>query len=703
MQDDKSIADQQRECHERASRDGLVIEPGFQFVDNAVSGTKLRRAGLDRLLAAAKRRDFQVLYFHSLSRLARESVITMPMLKELAHVHRVRVVSLTENIDTGRQGWEINAIFTSLHHEQFIKDLSANVLRGQVGTVLARFSTGDYRFGYTSVPSPGGEVIGRGRNAKPRMIYAIDPDQAEWVRRIFEWFVVDRQPLNWIVRELNQRKIPKDHRSTTTKWHRSLVVRVLRSPKYIGQWSWGLLKNSRNPLTGQVSQEQRSDEETLPWLREFPELRIIEDETYAEAQRHLDQNDQTCGRFRSSGGRLSGSPKGNGRQHLLSGLVQCGGCGSRLYVSGSRGKYLLCPGARDGICGCRTQLPRDLAERLILEAIGQLVLADQPWQEAAFQSLSKSWQELVTARPDEVQEVSKQFHDCERRIGRLVDQVEDSEVPNPELKQRLAERRAERIDLTRRLERVKSPPSSLQTPPTREWAEQQLARLGDVLRSGTPAAGEALRNLLDGPVRVEEIPVENRKRRFWRAKLVVEIGRLTTVTVPGLSIASDEPNNGTLLTQTITLEMRQPTKTERQGDAAWPLFEQGLQCQEIAQRLGISKSRITVILQAAAAKRGIASLDGQLREAAWARKPKRSDVARDEVLRLLNEGLLMYEIAERVNLNQGIVRRIVVASYRDQGQPVPDGRHRRKTLPTKSHPSSGTRRISGGDDCPGSA
>ena len=247
QQDEKSIVDQQRMCCEQAVRDGLVIKSEFEFADDAVSGTKLRRAGLDQLLAVAKQRGFQVLYFHSLSRLARESVITMPMLKELVYVHQVRVISLTEGIDTVRPHWEINAVFSSLHHEQYIKDLSVNVHRGQVGTVLARFSVGDYRLGYTSVPSLCGEMIGRGRNAKQRMVYAIDSIGAEWVRPIFDWFVVERRSLGWVVRELTRLNAPKDHRATTAAWQHQLVVRILRSPKYIGLWPWGGSRTSGIP------------------------------------------------------------------------------------------------------------------------------------------------------------------------------------------------------------------------------------------------------------------------------------------------------------------------------------------------------------------------------------------------------------------------------------------------------------------------
>ena len=478
LQDEKSIADQQRMCCEQAVRDGLVIERDFEFVDHAVSGTKLRRAGLDQLLIVARQRGFQVLYFHSLSRLARESVITMPMLKELVYVHQVRVISLTESLDTDRPGWEINAVFSSLHHEQFIKDLSVNVHRGQVGTVLARFSIGDYRLGYTSVPSPGGEMIGRGRNAKRRMVYAIDPSTAEWVHHIFDWFVVERRPLGWIVRELTRLKAPKDHRATTAAWQHQLVVRILRSPKYIGLWPWGRLKKQRNPLTGQVTQEERSEEESNPWLREFSELCIIDDQTYEAAQRFLDENDRRCAEVRSGGGRLRGSPKGNGRRHLLSGIVECGRCGRALHVGGAHGKYLECPGQRKGDCECRTQLPRARSEQRILDIIGERILTNSNWCEAVYAAMSKAWHDQISSGPDKARELQSQISECERRIECLVTTIETSDDLDQDLLRRLAERRVERQDHPRRERQLQSQPVALPTPPTREWADQQLAQLG---------------------------------------------------------------------------------------------------------------------------------------------------------------------------------------------------------------------------------
>ncbi len=133
MQDESSIDQQQRKCRDRATADGVSIQTEFEYADRAVSGTKRDRDGLAAMLAAARERRFGVLYFESLSRLARESVLTMPMLKELVYVHRIRVVSVSEGIDSAQANWDLLANFMSWVHEQYLKGLRAAVLRGQEG------------------------------------------------------------------------------------------------------------------------------------------------------------------------------------------------------------------------------------------------------------------------------------------------------------------------------------------------------------------------------------------------------------------------------------------------------------------------------------------------------------------------------------------------------------------------------------------
>jgi site-specific DNA recombinase len=211
----------------------------LEFADAAVSGTKRERDGINAMLAAAAEGRFRCLFFYNLSRLARESVISMPMLKKLVYVHKVRIISVTEGIDSARDGWEMVAAIFSIVAERYIKDLSLGVFRGQEGTVLAGCAAGDHCFGFDSVPVEGNDQLRKGRSAKPRMTYVVDVKTAPWVVRVFDWFAKERRSIRWITRELNRLGAPKDHRAITKDWRHQYVARLLSNPKYIGVWSWG--------------------------------------------------------------------------------------------------------------------------------------------------------------------------------------------------------------------------------------------------------------------------------------------------------------------------------------------------------------------------------------------------------------------------------------------------------------------------------
>ena len=111
---------------------------------------------------------FSTLYIESLSRLARESILTMPILKRLVYRYGIRIVVLDEGIDTANEGWDLIASILAQHHERYVKDLGKQVFRGQEGAILDDYGVGDYCLGFTSEPIPGSEQGRRGRNAKPR-------------------------------------------------------------------------------------------------------------------------------------------------------------------------------------------------------------------------------------------------------------------------------------------------------------------------------------------------------------------------------------------------------------------------------------------------------------------------------------------------------------------------------------------------------
>lgn len=688
-QDESSITDQQRICRERAEDDGFQILPKCEFFDEAISGTKRKRDGLDALLQTAERGEFQVLYFHNLSRLARESVIGMPILKTLVYTYGVRIISVTEGVDSTQTGWETLATFICLHHEMFIRDLAANVLKGLIGTILSGFCVGDQRFGYDSIPSPNGEMVGRGRNAKPRMVYRIQPEQAEIVRQVFQWFVRERRRLAWIVREMNRRRVPKDHRASTPDWDRAAVIRLLRSEKYVGLWWWGLTKTHRDPTTGDKWQEDRPEEETAKWLRHLPDLRIVEDEIFFEAQRRLDENNARVQEQRDAKGRLHGSEKGTPSGHLFSGLVQCLECLSTFNVGGANGKYLSCPKAKNGTCSCKTTLNRARAERMILEVIGQRLLQDESWIQAVIDTTTAAWHENRQSRPDEAPRLRQEIQQIERKIEKLLDQLEADDNPAPEIRDRLKTRRHEKQQIERRLRELELAPQAPAEPPTAEWVREALAHLADSLNGEPDLAREALRGLLAGRIVVQEIESIGQKRRILRGTLVLPPAKTVKAIAnwhhaePSAAVPTQgDPNN-----ESITIDFREPSWIDDREEEVWRLYQHDVPQDQIAEMLRLDRSQLTKILKRTAKKHGVELPDGRSRRARLKHNYHSLYAGLiEQAMELWNQGLLIGQIAERLQVNPATVTKAVEAWHRQNGVPMPDGRSRRKTLEQKSAP-----------------
>lgn len=107
MQNESSNDDQHRRNEQEAVATEHSIAPENRYSDLAISGTKIERDGLHQLIADAESGKFSTIYFFSLSRLARESLIGMSILKKLVCTFGVRVISVSEGIDTDRSGWEM--------------------------------------------------------------------------------------------------------------------------------------------------------------------------------------------------------------------------------------------------------------------------------------------------------------------------------------------------------------------------------------------------------------------------------------------------------------------------------------------------------------------------------------------------------------------------------------------------------------------
>jgi len=81
---------------------GLAAQRGFQIVEeytDRLSGAKVKRPGLDRLLADARHGKFDIVMVWAFDRIARSTRHFLEVLDELTHIN-VEFLSFRENVDT---------------------------------------------------------------------------------------------------------------------------------------------------------------------------------------------------------------------------------------------------------------------------------------------------------------------------------------------------------------------------------------------------------------------------------------------------------------------------------------------------------------------------------------------------------------------------------------------------------------------------
>lgn len=687
LQDSRSITDQQRKCRERAASVELTIDPSLEFYDEAVSGAKHHRAGFEALMAAARRGEIKVVIFENLSRLARDVGLTINTLKELVYRHHVRIISIDDGIDTEtNQQWEYITVILGVQNEQYLRMLAKFVRRGQEGVVLDGLCVGDYCFGY------GSEAVAeeaedaekekrRGKNSKPKKKYVIVQEHAAWVASIFHWFVTERRSMRWITQELNKNNAPKDHRSSTEKWHHQQLRGVLTNRKYIGEWSWGKLQNFRDPLSGAIRQVERNPQDYEKWHRSLPELKIIDDDIFAKAQTLLAESASTLKGARRTNkktgkpdGRLygtTGDASERWPRHLLSGLIVCGECDRKFHVSGQKSQYMACPGYAVGECSCKTTLRRDLAESLITNEIMSQLMPEPGVVTELMREAEAAWHESHANRPTELLRTEQELAEVSRAIARLLDRCEVDD--SADLSERLSIRCAQRDALKQKHAKLTSTPSEMATPPTEEWVVNQLKKMGEVLSNAGPAAHAAFRKLVDGRIVAYEIKTPGKCRYYQRLKFQVGLhaaihSQLAADQLPVECGARE-----------VEIDVRELPQYETLAEDIKADFDAGMSIGEIETKYGCSYTVVDRAMKHWHEVHGVSRPDGR---SLRGRLPKKRACDRllDEIMELWQQDLPVKEIAKRLDCGLETVRAAVVTWYESRGLPVPDGRERRKQI-----------------------
>ncbi len=347
-QRDTSIDDQRRVVERWAETLGHEIVA--HFADAAVSGASIRLlTGLQEALKTACRRPapFAGLVVDQLSRVSRDVGDTDALIKRL-RFFGVRVIAVSDGIDTGDETTKISVTVKSLVNELYLDDLRKTTKRGLDGQFFKGYSTGGRTYGYRSEPvyDATGRTDPRGNPVPTGYRLMVSSEEAAIVRLIFQLFK-EGAGEKAIAKQLNTQ-------TTGRTWRPNTIYLMLHNPRFVGRVHFNRREWRKNPDTGRRVYRWRSPEH---WACATVEaLRIIDDDTWHAVQARLKTRRHLFSRRRSA------------TTHLLSGLLVCDACGGRLSIV-ARDYYGCRNHVESNSCANDLRIRRHAIEELVISNI----------------------------------------------------------------------------------------------------------------------------------------------------------------------------------------------------------------------------------------------------------------------------------------------------------------------------------------------
>lgn len=276
------------------------------FADEGLSGTSLeKRDDFNRMIFEARRGNIDIILTKEVSRFSRNVQHLLNIVEELRK-NGVYIWFLSDDINTERNDYREKLTQIATNAEQESLRTSNRVRWGQqqqmqLGVVFGRKEM----YGYNIVKDENGIQH-----------FEIVPEEAEVIKKIFEWFA-SGEGTHRIGRRLEQQGI-------TTKrykngWSNTVILRILRNEKYVGDLAQGKTYTP-DPLTHK--KKYNTGESYRYYITDHhPESAIINRDLWNKVKKILEEK-APCEEIKAK----------HSNRYWTSGKVYCGLCGGR-YVS----------------------------------------------------------------------------------------------------------------------------------------------------------------------------------------------------------------------------------------------------------------------------------------------------------------------------------------------------------------------------------
>ncbi len=395
---DLSIPAQLKALRQYADKQGWRVAE--QFVDEAQSARTADRPEFQRMITLARQKvpPFTVILVWKLSRFARnreDSILYKAMLRK----HGVQIVSINEPIDDSPAGRMLEGMIEVVD-EFYSANLASDTIRGMNENASRGFLNGGLApYGYRRVKV---KVDGQ-----DKVKLELDPDHAPVAERIFK-MCLDGMGIKEIAKKLNT-----DGCKTRAgqAWANTGVHYLLTNETYTG----ALLFNRYHyytPSGGKPSQLLRIE-------NAHPAL--ISREQFARVQKLLNARSPKVTH-----------PRVIGSEYLLSGLVFCASCGSKMIGTTAKGGRFFYYGCQNylkrGRAACDAGLmSRTFLEDCVIDNLREEVLTDKNLS-ALIHMVNEERGKARRSSRERVTEAESQIKGLQGRLERLYAALEGGHV-----------------------------------------------------------------------------------------------------------------------------------------------------------------------------------------------------------------------------------------------------------------------------------
>ena len=530
-QRDRSIDDQVRLCQEHLTRHDGQLRDDRILTDYAISGTSNARAGFDQVLKLIETKEIDVLVTESQDRLSRD-LGDSDRLWKLARFNDVRLICVSDGIDSAFDGSRLQFSVKALMSDEYLADLGKKTRRGLDGAARRGLSTGGLPYGYKSKP-----ILNGGREPEGYEI-EIHPEQSQTILRIFNLYR-DGHSLLSIAEHLNKEGIaPPRSKAKSKFWRKPTLREILRNRAYLGEWSFGVKKWHKDPITRKRRYKLRAAADVFTDTR--PHLQIVSHDLWEAVRSRIEV---VTAKYKKG----QGGAAARRCARPFSGLLQCGVCGRPMVHSGgTRSVYYKCSGAHSGrVCDNRQAIREDI---LVDHAVGELkrVLTEASWYEKLRSEIEARLREFRVETDAERTQLERELPRAEAEVEKLLDYIKSTTLSGPTIqavtasldKAVLAKQQVEA-----KLAALASKPAAEARLPTLEEIASLALDVEARLRDDPIGGREMLRQLLHG----EPLKMNPLADGGWKADSMIfpiELPKCTKpreLALPGLRTGCEKP------------------------------------------------------------------------------------------------------------------------------------------------------------------